>query len=136
MLPAFKFRLRCVQTEEKIYQYIERNNLRLGESIDLKNLCEKYPYKELDSKISGGHTPVKEEVNEFADMPHLTPEAGIGAESEDDVVHIPNETPSRKKVQTNSIAVGTNDSANENNESSAVEQNNTNSSTRYVFLLT
>lgn len=66
---AYKFRLICVQTEEKIYQYIEKNNLRLGESIDLNNLSEKYTIKYEDS-VNIEVPNIKEESNMSEELEH------------------------------------------------------------------
>lgn len=72
-MSAYKFRTLCLHTEEKIYQFIEKNNLRLGESIDLINL--------FDTNIGiKTENNVKEERNyldEFADMPNLLPQVNM-----------------------------------------------------------
>lgn len=73
---AYKFRVICVETEEKIYQYIEKNNLRLGESIDLSNISEKKVDKYEDLIIIE-ETDIKSETDvssELEGMPTLHPE--------------------------------------------------------------
>lgn len=119
LLYTYKFRTRCTETEGKIYQYIERNNLRLGESIDLSTLCEERPYEALDIKVEDWNATVKEEVNEFADMPKLIPQMEIEIidDNEDDKGPSGNEsqqmekTKNRKTLNTNnssSISAGEN----------------------------
>lgn len=70
-MSAYKFRAICVHTEEKIYQFIEKNNLRLGESIDLSNLSNEHP----DIKLENDNEALKEEADEFGDMPILIQES-------------------------------------------------------------
>lgn len=78
--------MRCFQTEETIYQYLERNNLRLGESIDLRKISEPNPYASLDASMEVRHTAIKEEVEDYGEMPCLVPAAVIN----NDVVEIEN----------------------------------------------
>lgn len=68
-MSAYKFRAICVHTEEIIYQFIEKNNLRLGESIDLSKLSNP------DIKFEDDIEAIKEETDDFGDMPTLIPES-------------------------------------------------------------
>lgn len=102
-MSAYKFRRRCTETEETIYQYIEKNNLRLGESIDLTNLSIENPYEALDLQIVES-AAIKEEINdsnEFEEILNVTPEMEVENESETKQVPNTNELEKGSKKNHN-----------------------------------